>query len=282
MRADELLRWSREYLADFPEGNADSAVLLKSVLGVSSAGLIARQNDEVDGNSEKEFIALIKKRHAGMPTAYLTGNRQFWALDLFVDSRVLIPRHETETLVECVLDCLRGQTRPSILELGTGSGAVALALASELPKAKIMATDLSDEALEVAGINLQQYDYNNVTLQKADWFDGLEVSHFDLVCSNPPYIASDDSHLQSPELRCEPRSALAGGPDGLNDLRTIINRASNFLVPSGWLVVEHGYNQGPGVREMFETERYADIEVLRDLGQRERVARGRKSPDLRN
>lgn len=251
--------------------------MLKSVLEVDDAWLIAHAREGIDEGSENRFRKLIASRSRGIPVAYLLKSRQFWSRDLYIDSRVLVPRHETETLVESVLDCAARLRTPSILELGTGSGAVAVALSVELPDADIVATDISGEALAVARKNIARHDCRNVTLKRADWFSGLGGQCFDVICSNPPYVASGDSHLESPELKSEPLSALVAGVRGLDALEAIAREAPGHLKPCGWLLLEHGLDQAMDVRKLLVESGFRDIRCFPDLAGRDRVTRGRRA-----
>jgi len=210
--------------------------------------------------------------------AYLTGVREFWGLPLLVSPAVLIPRPETETLVEVALARLPTERPVRVLDLGTGSGAIALAIARERPRAHVLATDRSAEALAVAGENARRLRLANVTFARADWFVGLphevDDTPFDLIASNPPYVADRDPHLAEGDLRFEPRAALTPGGDGLGALRTIVAGAGEHLALGGTLVVEHGYGQSEAVRALFAATGFADIVVARDLAGIPRVVAG--------
>ncbi len=273
MRISELLRWARTHALD--EQARDMEVLLGSVVGIDSSSLLGREHELVDSDKVRRFRALVRRRREGCPVAYLIRRRPFWSIDLFVDDRVLIPRHETETLVECVLQSVRDRLSPDICDLGTGSGAVALSLAAEIPAARILATDISCGALDVAAVNATRQDIHNVRFLESDWYAGLTSSVFDLICSNPPYVASTDPHLAIGDVRFEPKLALVSGPDGLEALRAVIRGAPAHLKQSGWLFVEHGFDQGATVRTLYDSAGFADISTIRDLGGMERVTFGR-------
>ena len=257
---------------------ADAQVLLAHVLGVGRAWLIAHATDPLPRDRSDAFFALAKRRRDGEPVAYLTGRREFHGLDLEVTPAVLVPRPETETLVECALERLPAGRTLAVADLGTGSGAIALAIASERPLASVLATDASRDALAVAQGNATRLGLVNVTFAQGDWYDAIpaEAGPFDLVAANPPYIAAGDSHLDEGDLRFEPASALSPGGDGLDALRAVVTGASSCLVPGGWLVVEHGYDQSEAVRSLFAQAGFEAIEARRDLTGIPRVVAGRR------
>lgn len=276
MKIRELLNWSAYELVNSSSPDIDGWALLKAALQVDDAWLIAHDQNSVDSRDEAGFRELIQSRKRGVPVSYLTHSRQFWSKDLYVDSRVLVPRHETEVLVDAALVCAKELQYPSILELGTGSGAVAIALSSELPNAKITAIDNSSDALAVAQINLERHQCSNVVLKQSDWFSAVRGQRYDLICANPPYIASSDPHLEAPELRHEPKSALIAGKDGLEAIGKIVCAAPDHLHAMGWLVLEHGHDQAPAVQQLFEYMRWADIHSSDDLMGNNRVIQARR------
>jgi len=277
LKIRELLDWSSKSLVRSSSPDIDAWVLLKFVLQADDSWLISNEHAPVGSQDEARIRELIELRKRGVPVAYLTNSRQFWSKDLYVDSRVLVPRPETETLVETVLRIARSFRSPDILELGTGSGAIAVALSSKMPHAKMTATDLSQEVLAVAKINLQRHDCTNVNLEKADWFSGLEGRRFDLICSNPPYVGRNDPHLEVPELQHEPQSALVAGKDGLDAIRQIVSAASGYLHSKGWLILEHAYDQAGDIRAMMNNAGFVDVHSEKDLSGHDRVSLGRKS-----
>ena len=254
---------------------AEAEVLLAHALGRSRAWLFAHADDPVEAGAAQTFRVLVARREAGEPVAYLCGRRGFWSLDLAVTRDTLIPRPETELLVELALERLPPGREVRVADLGTGSGAIALALACERPRARVLATDASAAALAVARDNAQRLGLGNVELRQGDWFEPLQGLRLDLVASNPPYIASDDPHLARGDLRHEPASALAAGPDGLDDLRRIVADAPAHLLPGGWLLLEHGWTQGADVRALLDAAGFQDVATCRDLEQRDRVSLGR-------
>ncbi|UGB38625.1 peptide chain release factor N(5)-glutamine methyltransferase [Frateuria soli] len=255
---------------------AEAAILLAHALGKSRSWLLAHSDDAVDPTDAAAFAALVERRAAGEPVAYLTGHRGFWTLELEVTPATLIPRAETELLVERALAMLPRQGAPRVADLGTGSGAIALAIARECPHARLLATDASAAALAVARRNAAANRVPNVVFIESDWFAALEGECFDLVVSNPPYIAADDPHLAQGDLRFEPASALASGPDGLDDIRRIIVGARAHLVEGGWLLFEHGWDQGGAARELLEAAGYEEVFTAQDLEQRDRISGGRR------
>ncbi|MDQ1109758.1 release factor glutamine methyltransferase [Stenotrophomonas rhizophila] len=257
------------------EGRHEAELLLLHVLGRERGWLFAHATDLLDPATAEAFAALLQRRIAGEPVAYLLGRRGFWTLDLAVSPATLIPRPETERLVELALERLPEGMPLRIADLGTGSGAIALALASERPLAQIVATDMSGDAIAVAAGNARQHGLANVAFRQGSWHAPLAGERFDLIASNPPYIASDDPHLAQGDLRFEPATALASGHDGLDDIRLIIAGAPAHLQPGGWLLMEHGWDQGEAIRALLEGAGFVEVETALDLEQRDRVSLGR-------
>lgn len=268
----------RQWLAQAhdPVDPEDARYLAMHVLALTPTGLFLHDERELTPDELGHLEALLARRAAGEPVAYLTGSRGFWSMELQVDSSTLIPRADTETLVAAALEKLELFQTPRVLDLGTGSGAIALAIAREYPHAKVVATDRSEEALRVAAGNAAALGLHNVEFLSGNWFAALPdpTTPFDVIVSNPPYIRSDDPHLEQGDLRFEPITALASGPDGLDDLRLIIAGAAAYLNDNGWLLVEHGYDQGADVRALFEQANYTQIETRRDFGDNDRIAMG--------
>ena len=257
-------------------GMIDAEALLLHVLGRPRSWLFAHATDAVAAEAVAAFDALVGRRVAGEPVAYLTGRRGFWTLDLAVTPATLIPRPETELLVEQALERLPSDPDLHVADLGTGSGAIALALAKERPRARVIATDASEAALAVARANAAENGIDNIEFRRGSWFAPLAGERFHLIASNPPYIEVDDPHLGEGDLRFEPMSALASGGDGLDDLRVIVDEAPSHLDDGGWLMVEHGWQQGAAVRALFVEAHFFDIWTVRDLEGRERVTLGRR------
>ena len=267
---EALLRQARARI----EAN-EASMLLAHVLGRTPAWLYAHGGDAIPGADVRRFHELVERRSAGEPVAYLTGRRGFWTLDLAVTPDTLIPRPETELLVELALERVADGLPVRTLDMGTGSGAIALALARERPGAEVTATDRSAAALEVARRNALDHDIGNVRFALGDWYQPVRGMRFGLIASNPPYIADGDGHLERGDLRFEPAGALASGGDGLDALRVIAAGAREHLQPGGWLLVEHGLEQGPAVRALFAEAGLEAVETARDLEDRERVTLGR-------
>jgi release factor glutamine methyltransferase len=253
----------------------DAQLLLLHTLGRDPndrAWLLAHDTDALTDGQAACFVALCQRRAAREPVAYLTGTKAFYGLPLHVDARVLDPRPDTETLVEWALDVLKNIPRPQVLDLGTGSGAVALALQHQRPDAQVWATDASTDALAVAQANAQRLGLP-VRFEAGSWFQPLPVEiRFDAIVSNPPYVATDDPHLSA--LTHEPLSALASGPDGLDDIRTIVAQAGQHLVHGGWLLLEHGHDQGAAVRALLAQAGFSAVSTRTDLAGLDRCSGG--------
>ena len=254
----------------------DAAILLAHALGRSRGWLFAHASDPVDAPAAERFLQLVQARASGEPVAYLVGHQGFWSLELAVSPATLIPRPETERLVELALERLPINTELRIADLGTGSGAIALALARERPAASVVATDASADALQIARANALRNRIGNVEFRHGDWLAPLAGERCALIASNPPYIALGDAHLAQGDLRFEPAMALSSGPDGLDALRTIARDAPACLLPRGWLLLEHGWEQGEAVRALLNAAGFVEIVTARDLEQRERISLGRR------
>jgi release factor glutamine methyltransferase len=253
----------------------DARVLMMHVLAVDRAWLVAHDRDFLAAAQADAFFALAKRRREGEPVAYLTGRREFHGLDLVVTPAVLIPRPETETLVEVVLAFLPPDAPAAVLDLGTGSGAIALAIAKARPRAEVTAVDRSRDALDVARANASRLSIANVTFIDSDWYASVSGAPFDAIVSNPPYVAPGDPHLLQGDVRHEPRAALVPPLDGLSALRSIVAGAPSRLRPGGLLAVEHGHDQGEAVRRLFEAAGLVSIVSRRDLAGVDRVVAGR-------
>jgi release factor glutamine methyltransferase len=258
----------------------DAKVLLAHVLGCSRAWLAAHEADALTKEQGVAYAALCRRRRDGEPIAYLTGIREFWGLEIAVTPDVLIPRPETETLVEFALSKLPRDRRLHVLDLGTGSGAIALALAHDRPTAEVLATDRSDAALAVARDNARRLDLRNVSFIAADWYGGVPVGPWDLIASNPPYVDAGDPHLREGDLRFEPAGALSPGVDGRSAMRIIVDGARERLAAGGWLAVEHGHDQSDAVYAQFRTAGFQDVVALRDLAGIPRVVAGKSGSKL--
>lgn len=270
-RIDATLQAAR---SRFEPGDAD--LLLAHVLGRPRGWLYAHGDNELDPDAALRFDVLLQRRSQGEPVAYLTGTRGFWRFDLQVSTATLIPRPETEVLVEQALQRMPGDRPLRLADLGTGSGAIALALAHERPLAQVVATDVSADALAVAAANAHALNLGNIAFRHGDWCAPLGGETFDLIASNPPYIADSDVHLGEGDLRFEPRCALAAGVDGLDAILRIVRAAPAHLRPGGWLLLEHGWEQGAGVRALLANAGLGEVDTVTDLEARDRVTLGRR------
>ena len=253
----------------------DAEWLLSHAVVRPRTWLFVHAGDPVPAAVAERFEALVARRQAGEPVAYLTGTQGFWTLELEVSPATLIPRPETELLVELALARIPVDARAHVADLGTGSGAIALAMAKERPRAAVMATDASSAALEVARRNATRNRIATVEFREGDWFAPLAGETFDLIASNPPYIADGDPHLGEGDLRFEPPTALSSGTDGLDAIRRIVGDAPAYLASGGWLLLEHGWDQGEAVRALLQAAGFIDVETARDLEGRDRVTLGR-------
>lgn len=258
-----------------PDARHEAEQLLLHVLGRDRAWLFAHGDDPLPASGAATLDAWLARRASGEPLAYLLGRRGFWTLDLQVSPATLIPRPETERLVELALERLPDDRPLRVADLGTGSGAIALALASERPLAQVVATDLSGDALRVAQANAEANRIANVAFRQGSWLTPLAGEHFDLIASNPPYIADGDPHLVQGDLRYEPPAALSSGADGLDAIREIVAMAPAYLLPGGWLLLEHGWNQGEAIRALLLAAGFVDVATETDIEQRDRVTLGR-------
>jgi release factor glutamine methyltransferase len=257
----------------------DAEVLLSSALGVDRSALIARGSDLLADHDLRVYRNLLEQRREGTPVAYLTGRREFWSLPLKVTSAVLVPRPETELLVEVALQHLPKSEERAVLDLGTGSGAVALAIASERPLARVVGVDVSPGALGVARDNVRNLALPNATFRLGSWFDAVPGEVFDVVVANPPYVADRDPALAA--LAAEPALALVAGSEGLDALEAIVAKAPQHLTPGGWLLLEHGSAQQHEVAKLLERRGFAGIECHSDYSGLPRVTRGSFPPPLK-
>lgn len=253
-------------------------MLLGEVLDVSRAWMIANAEATLAPALGERFFALLQRRLDGEPVAYILGRREFYGLEFKVAPGVLIPRPDTETLVETALQRIPAHSPLRVLDLGTGSGAIAIAIAVHRPQAQVVAIDASPDALDIARTNAAALGAANLRLLQSDWFSALEQQCFEIIVSNPPYIAAADPHLIQGDLRFEPSTALASGVDGLDDIRRIVATAPAHLTAGGWLLLEHGYDQSGRVAELLKGEGFAEVGHATDLAGIERVTFGRKRP----
>ena len=269
----EALDWATEQLSESDDARLDSQVLLAYALNVSRTWLFTWPDKALDGATLTAFNALIEERKSGTPIAYITGYRDFWSLRLKVTPDTLIPRADTELLVETALTLKNVEKPCDVIDLGTGTGAIALSLANECPSWRITATDINPKTLAVAKENAQTLELA-VSFKESVWFDAIN-DRYDLVISNPPYIESDDPHLQQGDLRFEPAGALASGQDGLDDIRRLVQQALKHLKKDGYLLLEHGYQQAEAVHSLMAKAGYIDIETHQDIEGRDRVTLGK-------
>jgi release factor glutamine methyltransferase len=261
-------------LPDSPTARLDAELLLAAALGKPRSFLHTWPERIVSSEAALMFADYLQRRRAGEPVAYILGHQGFWKLDLEVAPHTLIPRPETEMLVEAALELVPVFVPAEVLDLGTGTGAIALALANDRPGWKATAVDRVPEAVELAERNRQRLHLDNAEVLSSHWFSALEGRRFDLIISNPPYIADADPHLVEGDVRFEPSSALVAGSDGMDDLRTIISQAPNHLKEGGWLLLEHGYDQGAAVRDLLTQHGFERVQTRRDLGEHERISFG--------
>ena len=262
-------------LPDSPTARLDVELLLAAALGKPRSFLHTWPERIVSSEAALTFASYLQRRRTGEPVAYILGQQGFWKLDLEVAPHTLIPRPETEMLVEATLELVPGFAPTKVLDLGTGTGAIALALASERPLWQVTAVDRVIEAVALAERNRQRLHLDNAKVLNSHWFSAIEGQTFDVIISNPPYIASEDPHLVAGDVRFEPSSALLAGAEGLDDLRLIVDQAPAHLNAGGWLLLEHGFDQGVAVRELLSSKGFEKIQTRRDLGEHERITFGR-------
>ncbi|MFY7698214.1 MAG: peptide chain release factor N(5)-glutamine methyltransferase [Legionella sp.] len=252
----------------------EAEILLAYLLGKSRSYLYSYPEQLLSAEQERNFHGLMARRATGEPIAYLTGKKEFWSLELLVNEHTLIPRPETELMVELTLKLLAHKTEATILDLGTGCGTVAIAIASERPKWQIIASDIHEKTADVARINSRRFDLQNINVICSDWFQALPKQKFDAIISNPPYIADNDSHLANGDLRFEPKQALTSGPTGLEAITHIIQHSTDYLVTQGLLLLEHGYNQKDAVRELLTHSNFQSIKSWQDWQKNDRISAG--------
>lgn len=279
MRIDKLLKGAYERLTFVSEtARLDAQLLLAHVLAVSTSYFYTWPEKLVSAADVERFDGLLARRELGEPVAYLLGQQEFWNLDLEVAPCTLIPRADTERLVEVALSMLDVSEASRILDLGTGTGAIALSLALELPKSTVIGVDLVEEAVALAKRNATRNQLANATFIQSSWFDALGgCEPFDLIVSNPPYIDPDDEHLSQGDVRFEPKSALVAENHGMADIEHIIQIAPNFMAPDAYLMFEHGYDQALAVQECLTDAGFVLVESFKDLGGNDRVTIGQYS-----
>ena len=262
-------------LPDSPSPRLDAELLLAAALGKPRSFLHTWPERVVSGEAAERYASYLERRRQGEPVAYILGHQGFWSLDLEVAPHTLIPRPDTELLVETAL-ALVTLPQARVLDLGTGTGAIALALACERLGWQVTGVDRISEAVALAERNRERLGLGNATFRESHWFSALGAERYDLIVSNPPYIAAQDPHLAQGDVRFEPSSALVAGADGLDDIRLIVSQAPVHLNAGGWLLLEHGYDQAAAVRELLAREGFEAVESRRDLGGHERISLGRR------
>ncbi|MBJ3815517.1 peptide chain release factor N(5)-glutamine methyltransferase [Shimwellia pseudoproteus] len=273
MTFQQWLQQAVQQLSASDSPRRDAEILLGLVTGKSRTFIMAFDETCLSAPQQQQLSELLARRARGEPVAHITGTREFWSLPLLVSPATLIPRPDTECLVEQALARLPAQPC-HILDLGTGTGAIALALACERPDCQVTACDLIPEAVALAQRNAGQLGITNITIRQSDWFSALAGEQFALIVSNPPYIDDRDPHLAQGDVRFEPLSALVAADNGLRDLALLVRDARDYLLPGGWLVLEHGWQQGEAVRGLFTAAGYRQVETCRDYGGNERLTLG--------
>ncbi len=277
MNIQQALQQASQNLADSsPTARLDAQVLLTHILQCNTAHLLAWPEKKLNEEQITCYQQLIQQRQQGLPVAHLTGLREFWSLNFSVNDSTLIPRPETETLIEFILDKFSNREKIKLLDMGTGTGAIAITIASEKPGWKIFASELSADALKLARDNSNTHQTNNISFVQSNWFNNIKHNDFDIIVSNPPYIANDDPHLLVGDVRFEPQSALSAGATGMDDIEHLCRHAKNHLKKNAWLIIEHGYNQKQLVSDCFAKNGFTQIEQKQDLSGHIRMTAGKK------
>lgn len=273
----DFQHWLRVAIGELSESESprrDAEILLEHVTGKARTFILAFGETALTAEQHAQLSALLSRRKAGEPVAHLTGEREFWSLPLYVSAATLIPRPDTECLVEQALARLPA-TACRILDLGTGTGAIALALASERPDCQVTAVDVMPDAVALALRNVARLGFNNVKIQQSSWFDALVGQQFDMIVSNPPYIDERDPHLSQGDVRFEPLTALVAAEEGLADIAHIVTVSRQYLTAGGWLLIEHGWTQAEAVRALFTQAGYERVETCQDYGGNDRLTLGK-------
>ena len=265
---------SQRLIHSYDTSRLDVEVLVAHALNLTRTQLYLYSDRLLTPEETLTINALITRRYEGEPVAYIVGIKEFWSLDLKVTSGTLIPRPETEHLVELALGIIPGDVHWQVADMGTGSGAIAIAIAKERPKSQVVAVDESMAALGVAKENADEFNINNIRFTQSHWFNSLAGEVFDLIISNPPYIGTEDTHLKQGDLVFEPSSALVSGKDGLDDIRQIALDAKKHLVDGGALLLEHGWDQAGAVQDILIEHLYANVQTHKDLSGNERITMG--------
>jgi release factor glutamine methyltransferase len=272
----EFQHWLRQAASELSASESpkrDAEILLEFGTGKARTYLLAFGETQLSAEQEAQLATLLARRKTGEPVAHLVGEREFWSLPLYVSPATLIPRPDTECLVEQALSRLPAQAC-RLLDLGTGTGAIALALASERPDCEVTAVDVMPNAVALAQRNVARLGFPNVTVLQSSWFSALDNRTFGMIVSNPPYIDEHDPHLTQGDVRFEPLTALVAANEGLADIVHIVTTSRQHLLPGGWLLVEHGWTQGDAVRDVFIAAGYRAVETCRDYGGNDRLTLG--------
>lgn len=277
MNIQQALQQASQALSETsPSARLDAQVLLTHILQCNTAHLAAWPEKNLSEEQAAKYLQLTQQRKDGQPVAHLTGTREFWSLAFAVNDSTLIPRPETETLIEFILGNFSNKKNLKLLDIGTGTGAIAISIASEKPGWKIFASEVSEQALVLARKNSERHQTSNITFIHSNWFDNITDHDFDIIVSNPPYIADDDPHLLQGDIRFEPRSALSAGESGMDDIEHLCLHAKDHLAKDGWLIVEHGYDQAQVVAECFAKQDYTQVEQKKDLAGHTRMTAGKR------
>lgn len=277
MNIQQALQQARQRLSESSSSAMlDAQVLLTHVLQCNSAHLAAWPEKELSEQQQSQYLQLIQQRQQGQPVAHLTGQREFWSMNLSVNNSTLIPRPETETLVEFIVEKFSNREKLKLLDMGTGTGAIAIAVAKEKPGWQIYASDISEQALKIARQNSSKQHTDNITFIHSHWFNNIKQDDFDIIVSNPPYIAAGDPHLQQGDVRFEPQSALTSGAEGMDDIEHLCLHAKEYLAKDGYLIVEHGYNQKQQVADCFADNGFKEITQKQDLSDHTRMTAGKR------
>ena len=277
MNIQQALQQACQSLSETSSSAAiDAQVLLTHILQCNTAHLAAWPEKDLSEEQTSQYQLLVQQRKKGLPVAHLTGLREFWSLNFSVNNSTLIPRPETETLIEFILDKFSDRENIKLLDMGTGTGAIAITVATEKPGWNIFASELSADALKLARNNSNSHQTSNISFVQSNWFNNINDNDFDIIVSNPPYIANDDPHLLTGDVRFEPQSALSAGKAGMDDIEHLCLHAKNYLKKNAWLIVEHGYNQKRLVSDCFANNGYTQIEQKQDLSGHTRMTAGKR------
>ena len=270
----ELLLKAEQSINSSESARLDAEILFCDVMQFKRCRIYSHPEQVVSDDKSALFQSLIEQRQQGRPIAHITGKKEFWSLELAISEDTLIPRPETELLVETALQMIPGNEAFNILDLGTGSGAIAIAIASERPNCKIVATDINKNALTMAKKNAETYQLQNIQFCRSNWYLDIPLQIFDLIMSNPPYIRQDDEHLSQGDVQFEPELALVAGADGMQAINMILENANRYLASNASLLIEHGYDQKQLVQEAFLKHDFRQLKTFQDLSGQDRITRG--------